>query len=728
MPAHLRRLVVVVALLFLPLSLTFRALFAGEAFVPADLLGYVAPWSGSRAAPPPAAWNVLRYDGITQFYPWRHEAARQIKAGRIPLRNPYAFAASGGTPLLADSQSAPLYPPNFLFYLFPPSALWYAFGLSAALHLTVMATGTYRFSRGGGVSRPAALLAATVFTLSAPVVCWLALPTFLCVSCWLPWLFALLRVAHTRAGSPQGRAAVWGAGGVAGLMLLAGHLQIAMFAFLATGGYALWQGVGTHRLGRLRPLSWLAGAVAVIGLAGLLAACQLLPAVELSRVSHRAVAGRPSMEMYAAFTANALPVRNLVTLLVPDFFGHPNPPQAPYWNTNNYGEWAMYTGVLPLLLAAYALAARPWRKPAAGDERGFWAGLALLALLVAMGTPVNLPLFFLLPGYAQTGNPARCLFLFAFALAHLAAQGLDTLLRPLPTAEKTNGRAALIAVVVPGLLAAGGASAAAQFFPDIQTAVLREFTFADMLAFARDGLLRAGLWLGVGITALFASPRFTVLPRRNLIAGAIVVIAAADLLLWGAGYNPTSPAADVYPVTPGIAYLQTHGADALIAPLNRGWSLGLFRKLPPRGAVLPPNSLTVYGLHDIGGYDSLFPRASRDTIREATGNDPTPPENGNMVFVKTAEAATKLGARYLVTSPAAPPLPDVIDSHRLTVAYTGADLVIYENADAPQVAPAAPALSYSTFRVGLFGGVMGAGLLAAFVGANAIRRKVRRVS
>jgi len=46
----------------------------------------------------------LRWDGIAQFYPWRHFASETIHTGTLPLWNPYQFS---GTPFAANSQSAP---------------------------------------------------------------------------------------------------------------------------------------------------------------------------------------------------------------------------------------------------------------------------------------------------------------------------------------------------------------------------------------------------------------------------------------------------------------------------------------------------------------------------------------------------------------------------------------------------------------------------------------------
>ena len=217
------RLAVAFVLVALPFCLLYRSLVGGEAFVPADLLAYVAPWSHGTAQPPTAAWNVLRYDGITQFYPWRLAAARSFQSGHIPLWNPYTFGVAGGAPLLANSQSAPLYPLNILFFnAMPPALFWYSFGLSAFAHLVIAGTGLYRFLRALGLRRIAAVFGAAAFALSSPIVTWLALPTFLAVACWMPWLLLAIRASSIRTiGNGRHRGLVGIAASV-GMMLLAG--------------------------------------------------------------------------------------------------------------------------------------------------------------------------------------------------------------------------------------------------------------------------------------------------------------------------------------------------------------------------------------------------------------------------------------------------------------------------------------------------------------------------
>ena len=76
-----------------------------------------------------------------QFYPWRDFAIHEFAAGRMPLWNPYNGA---GAPLLANYQSAILYPPNILYFLYSGSQMM---GWLGILHLLWAGLGMFFLAR-----------------------------------------------------------------------------------------------------------------------------------------------------------------------------------------------------------------------------------------------------------------------------------------------------------------------------------------------------------------------------------------------------------------------------------------------------------------------------------------------------------------------------------------------------------------------------------------------------
>jgi hypothetical protein len=377
----------------------------------------------------------------------------------------------------------------------------------------------------------------------------------------------------------------------------------------------------------------------------------VLASIELSRVSHRA-STIGALAQWQASAGTFLPLRSLTTLLFPDFFGNPRVVGDNNASGNVFAEWALYTGVCPLLLAMGALFLRP-------KAHGFYAILALLTLLVAMG-PGSLPLYLFIPGFASTANPGRVLVLFSFAISCLAAFGLQGLMDTNITLRKRYQSMGFATVII-AILTSIGLIFVKAFLGD---------NFTTLLNISQFGMMVAGVWFIIALLLCFA------LPKTPKLAPALLILTILDLLFWGWGHNPTSPIAKVYPTTPGIEWLQQNAKDALIAPINPSWSM---EKEGPSHAILPPNGLTVYGLHDIAGYDSLLVKTSKDHLDALTPSElegrSSPPQNGNMAFIKTPEIAIQAGARYILL-PSDAPAPS-----GLTEVYKRDDMAIYENPD-----------------------------------------------
>lgn len=595
------------------------------------------------------------YDSVGQFYPWRNFAAETVRAGRLPLWNPHQFC---GTPFIANSQSAVIYPGNLLYYLLPPAR---AAGWSVLLHLVLAATFTWLLLRHLGAGNAAGALGSTAFAFSTWQTAWLHLPTFLATSCWLPLVLLLTLRLHDRGdgcrvpnvGPTLHLCRVVPLGFAIGLTLLAGHLQIAFYVMLAATLLALslaavrWRerGIGAA----LRGFA-LFGAATVLG--GMFAAPQVLPTLELSQRSHRTAP--VSAQGYEAYVAYAVHVNALVTLFLPDFFGNPSRPDAPYVGVSrggipfNYAEGALYVGLPTLLLAVFALLLRP--PP--GHFLLYLGALALLALLMAFGTAIDALFYFYLPGFGQSGSPGRALVLWAFAASALAALGCDRLQRE---AGRSGRFAAASVVLVLALwigtawLGRGAVEEMGQgWTPLLRQAALFALSAGALLAMAA-GRLHGGRW-----------------------AALPVALVAVDLFATNLNYNPTAAPEEVYPLTPSLTRLREKVGHDRIMPINANWSFS-----GPRKAALPPNGAMVFGLRDVQGYDSLFPGQYKHYMNRLAGQDASPPEVGNMVFARDPQSplAAQAGVRFLIS-----PEPIALPGARETFLD---QLYLYELTDAP---------------------------------------------
>src|SRR3989344_1735260 len=124
--------------------------------------------------------NFLITDPVRQQYPWRKLAISAEKNFELPLWNPYNFS---GTPLLANFQSASLYPLNILFFLMPFDVGW-----SLVIFLGPLLSGLFLFLylNNFKLNKWASLLGAFAFAFSGFFISWLEWGTITHVGLWLP--------------------------------------------------------------------------------------------------------------------------------------------------------------------------------------------------------------------------------------------------------------------------------------------------------------------------------------------------------------------------------------------------------------------------------------------------------------------------------------------------------------------------------------------------------------
>jgi hypothetical protein len=366
-------------------------------------------------APNPADRATIPAGDFTeQYYPLHLFTAREWAQGRLPLWDPYIYA---GQPALADIQSGALYPLNLLVILLLALAgrgfpLW-ALEAQVIFHFSLASIFTYFFVRRLSRSRFAAVVSALTFTYSGYLTSFpVQQVTILQVAVWLPLILLLLDLAvedkdpaHSRfpASSSRFWFYVTLAGLALGCSILAGHPQTSMHVFYASIAYfafKMWRGRG---LGGGRGL---AGILVFLLVAFGLAAVQLLPTLELIRLSPRAAIDYETAS-WGLFWYETM------SLLFPGYFG--GSPQ--------------YVGILPMILAAMALLFERRQR-----DKVFWLGLGLAAFLLSLGRHTFLYNVFhvLAPGFGRVRNQERIIFLFSFSLAVLAGYGATLLVRPIP--------------------------------------------------------------------------------------------------------------------------------------------------------------------------------------------------------------------------------------------------------------------------------------------------------
>jgi hypothetical protein len=453
-----------------------------------------------------------------QFYPWREYAFDLLRGGQLPLWNPYNGA---GAPLLANYQSALLYPLNWLG-LFLPLAWWMS--VTAVLHLFLAGWGMWAFTGRLGVPVLGRGLSTLAFALTAYLVARLGTYPTITAAAWLPWtLWAAL--GWLQSGKPRDLG--W-LGLLTGLQLLAGHAQTTWYSLLLTGAFAAWWTFTQ------RPVLWRRFALLAVGvsLGGLIAAAQLLPTAELLRASQRST----GVDFDFALNFSYAPARAF-NLLMPDFFGTPADGSYLTREKGAYFEDAVYVGLIPLISALAAVAAWCYRlirrreQPDYTATVPFWLLVVLIGFVFALGrfSPI-FPFFYQnVPTFSLFQAPVRWHLWTVAGLAVLAGIGVGAwgkghwLLFGTRLATAAGAGAVGLALLAPQFLPLEGEAAT-------NAAILiRAFVIAGTVA-AVAGVLtltqpedKSSRWYPVWMLAVW-------------------VVVAVDLAIPARGLNPTTSA------------------------------------------------------------------------------------------------------------------------------------------------------------------------------------------
>lgn len=596
----LRRFWPIIFLLLLPILPLWKCVFAGEAIGPFDQIRQMAPWNGPKPEQP---WDVLQADGVLQFYPWRDMVFRSYADGHLPLWNNYELA---GTPLLANSQSGGFYPPHIamgVMHVPTPTAITFL----AWFHLALAGLGVYALSRRMGASRLGAAVGGASFELSAFMLSWTALASVISTVAWIPWILLGVHALTDGCRWKPGFATVAFA---TAMMILAGHLQFVAYGFMAA---FLLVTVMAIQLRKAPPALVVLGGL-VLGVC--LAAPQLFPVLNFSQYSHRKVA--PSAGGYDAYVAGSIKPFDLATLGSATALGNPRKAVvigdgssvSTYWpmyakQGANLAESAVTIG--PLLLGLLVLV--DWRRRSA-QAMGI---TGILALLLALGTALNMPLYYLVPGWSSTGSPGRIIVLFVMAACVLGALGAsETTVRP----RKLQGAIGL---------AVGGSVVLAMLFPTLAPAWQPGL---QQLGEAIRGTAQAASILPLLVSVIAGALGIYTLTHQNSKFRPLVLVwCLASIFAALPELVSTGKPIDILPAT----------KFDRVAVINSGW--GIVSAAP---AILPPNTAYFEGLHELGGYDSLLHKDTKAMLDKINGDkDSAPPANGNMMFIKPGvEGAT----------------------------------------------------------------------------------------
>ncbi|MEQ8762290.1 MAG: YfhO family protein [Planctomycetota bacterium] len=615
-------------LLLVGLVFLAPALFTERVYMPAHTRQFL-PWRDSRTPEEIEALrevsNLAMTDQLFMFHPQVMLNRESLRQGELPLWNPYVL---GGVPHLQQQVPAVSSPLVALTLLMDPLEAW---GWIAALQLSLAGVLMFLFLRVIGKPTLPSLVGGLVFALSGWMTSRLHYYQITGASIWLP--LALLGIE----GIVRGRR-LPGALAIAlaiGMAFVAGFPQVAVITAYLTGGYAVWRGVGLWKKSGRKATATIIGVAAAASVWGLLlASFQMLPAAEFAFSGE---SSRSDMTL-EAYESQSLSTEALVTFLAPEAFGTPDwygtlrsskvasnsLLQFTYLTSwENFVEITGYIGILPLLLAVLGLLT-PFGQRAHSADR-YWSLMTIVALLVALGTPL-LAVVFRLPGMSF-GDPKRFFFVTTFGLSVLAAHGAHRLL-----AERLEGtmRLRMTMAIAAFLVALAGLNLWVRSDESLQQRLCQWIADSEFVRknvgmvsaveipsglqsnldvppedlSANVELLRASA-RHVAVWALISMAWFSLLlakVSRKKIALIVVTLIGAitvDLSLFGLPLNRAVPETGMYESSPLIGYLQQDRSPEGVRFLRYG---GI--PSPPHVSLMP-NTGMLYGLHDAQGYITL---------------------------------------------------------------------------------------------------------------------------
>lgn len=573
------------------------------------------------------------------FFPIHAFAARHIQDGDFPFWSPHQYA---GMPHLANFQTGSLYPPNLLSYLLADPYDYATLELLATLHFLLASIGVYLLARVLSVPRPGAVLAGAIFAYSGFMAAHLGHYSMLATASWAPFVLAAIVAIARYASWP----AALGGALVLTMSVLGGHQPILLMSVTVAAVLALFE--LWRRVGSPAPSAWWTalrspdslGTLARYAFMALVAFGLSLPAVGPSlELASRSARDHLSYSEASEFAVE--PVA-LIHMVVPTVFGS-NP--TDFWGAFSNTEIWGYTGVVALLVAAYAVAVRSTRTVK------FWLLLAAASVLFLLGpfATVHGWAYAFLPGYDRIRAAGRAYMFVDLAVALLAGFGLIELTR-----ERGTWSLRQISVTRWGLrgLAAALAVVALIVIPLFASRVLAVDDPGNRPVIALENVNLLALWLllalGVGIAVY-----------RRALAGAwltlaVVAVILLDLFHATAPFNPTEE-----PILQGFEHPE------VVAFLREREAEDVPFRIESASSLWQPDSARLYGFDDIGGLvDPMAIEGYLGYLNAARAD-------------RSSDSYRSLNVRYLIADEGAePPDPALFEE-----AFRATPLVVWEYRD-----------------------------------------------
>lgn len=547
------------AIIFIVTVFFWKVFLLKQVPIPGDfVVGVYFPWLDYKwgyAVGVPVK-NPLTTDVVSFTYPMQMLAIDLLKSGKLPLWNSYILA---GTPLLANFQSAPFSPTNFVYFIFDKLSAW---SFQIILQHFLAATFTYFLLRYWKVSKKGATLGGIVFAFSGFNVIWSQWNGHTLAAAFIPLIILFVDIWLLEEKILSGV----GISISLALLLLSGYPQVALYLLLAI--FILWIVRIWKRKNWIYKTVFL-GIFFTLGLG--LAAFQILSGAELLFLSQRTTEPHP-------FEWAFLPWAKTITFLAADFFG--NHSTKNYWGPQDYTSNTGFVGVV-----AFSLASATYILVKKKKEVLCGFILVVVSLVFAFPTPVSVFLWKSGIFGLNAASAHRSLVLFNLSIAILAAFGVDLFLK---------GKIRLTSLIPSGIiLFTFGIYSLVYFYlgrinPNF-LGILTEGGIPKFTVALRNMVIPLCAFILVSI--FFFLSRKSKENSRKIFFVVLFGVAIVELFKFGWKFTPFSPRNIVFPKTPVLEFLMSQEKPVRITGSR----------------VIPINMRMNYGLDSLEGYDAVYP-------------------------------------------------------------------------------------------------------------------------
>lgn len=494
-------ILIVVAIFFYPVWLK------QEVPIPGDMIvGVYFPWLDYKWGYPIGVpvKNPITTDVVSFTFPMQMLAIDLMKQGHWPLWNPLILT---GTPLLANFQSAPFSPTNFLYFIFDKLDAW---SLQIMTQIFLAALFLYFLLREFGRSKIASILGGLFFAFAGFMMIWMEWNGHSLTAAFFP-LIIFLVIKWLKTGK-----IIWGSllSLSLALQILSGYPQIILYQFILLPFLIFFFDKKLFlNLKKILGLTFFSG----LGLG--LAAIQILPGFELLSLSQRKIEDVINVSAF-------LPWKMIITFLAPDFFG--NHATGNYWGPGDYTYVTGFSGVVVIILASLGIIT---------FFKNIWVKFSLFmvgfSLLIALPNPLSILLKESGLLGLQAASAHRALILSNLGFAILATFGLDTILE-----NKLNLKNIRRALYLPVILILGFLFVA----------------LAENLNVALKNMILPTTFLILTAILLFLN---LFLKKKVLLVLVLGSLSLLELFRFGWKFTPFSPRNIIFPKTPIIEFLQS---------------------------------------------------------------------------------------------------------------------------------------------------------------------------